>query len=98
MSQVVWSPRSMRTHDRIIRYIEARNPDAARKVGRRILDAGDALGEHPTGRPGRAAGTYVKSVTEVSYLIVYRIDRGRDRIDILDIVHTRQDGIAGLTS
>jgi toxin ParE1/3/4 len=88
----------MRTHDRIIRYIEARNPDAARKVGRRILDAGNALGKHPTGWRGRAAGTYVKSVTDVAYLIVYRIDRRRDRIDILDIVHARQDGMPGLTS
>jgi toxin ParE1/3/4 len=88
----------MRTLDRTIRYIEARNPQAAREVGRRLLDTGNGLAKHPTGRRGRVAGTYVKSVTELSYLIVYRIDHKRDRVDILDILHARRDGVPGLTT
>ncbi len=63
------------------------------KVGQSILDAGNALGSHPTGRPGRVARYYEKSLTDISYIIQYRFSRrrGADVVLIVDIVHTRRN-------
>lgn len=98
MSEVIWSPQSKRSQAQIYRYIARNNPLAAFEVGRRILDAGNGLGVYPTGRKGRAKGTYVKSLPGLPYILVYRIDRRQDRIHILDIVHTRRDWLPGLTA
>jgi plasmid stabilization system protein ParE len=97
LSEVIWSPQSKRSQAKIYRYIARDNPVAAFDVGRRILDAGNGLGIYPTGRKGRVKGTYVKSLPNLPYILVYRIDRRRDRIQILDIVHTRRDRLPGLT-
>ena len=48
----------------IVEWIKARNPRAAARVGRRILDAVEALGAHPyLGKPGRVANTRELVVT-----------------------------------
>jgi toxin ParE1/3/4 len=91
--EVVWSARSKRRHREIIAYIAADNELAAEKVGRRLIEVGDALGEYPTGRPGRLPRTYEKSIPQLRYILIYAIERrpGADRIAILDIVHSRQE-------
>jgi plasmid stabilization system protein ParE len=49
---------------RIVRYISADNPVAAKRAGRELLLAGDGLAMLPRhGRPGRQAGTRELAVT-----------------------------------
>lgn len=91
MSEVIWSPRSTRALARIFRYIARDNPHDAVRVGRRIVDAGNALGQYLTGRPGRYARRYEKSLTVISYILHYRIRRGSDDVVILDIVYSRRE-------
>ncbi len=70
---VVWRAKALADVGRIVRYIAADNPVAAKRVGRKILLAGDGLVMFPhRGRPGRQAGTR-ELVVMPPYLIVYRV-------------------------
>ncbi len=69
------------------------NAAAAQRVADRLRATGDALGEMATGRPGRVAGTYEKSVTGLRYIIAYTLTRRGDReiLSILRVIHTARD-------
>ena len=58
-----------------------------------LRGTGAALGEMATGRPGRVAGTYEKSVTGLRYIIAYALTRRGDReiVSILRVIHTARD-------
>ena len=70
-------------------HIATDDPDAARRVATRILDATGRLSEHPAiGRPGRVPGTRELVVPRTPYLIPYRV---RDNvIEILRVFHARR--------
>ena len=76
-----------------IAFIAAENPAAAQRVADRLRATDDALGKIPTGRPGRVAGTYEKSVTGLRYIIAYALTRFGDReiVSILRVIYTARD-------
>jgi toxin ParE1/3/4 len=87
---VVWAESARSEYLAIIRYIARDNPDAAERVARRIADAGAALGEFSTGRPGRVKGTYEKVVHGLPYILAYEIiprSEGGERVAILHVIH-----------
>ncbi|MBB5224547.1 plasmid stabilization system protein ParE [Amaricoccus macauensis] len=90
---VEWSRDALDDLKAQIAYIAAENPAAAQRVADRLRAAGDALGEMPTGRPGRVAGTYEKSVTGLRTIIAYALTRRGDRetVSILRVIHTARD-------
>src|SRR5579871_3859558 len=60
----------------ISEYLEARNPDAARRVGSRIRETIDLLLNFPNmGHKGAQPGTREMLVPRLSCIIVYRIER-----------------------
>ncbi|MCA1868960.1 type II toxin-antitoxin system RelE/ParE family toxin [Agrobacterium genomosp. 3] len=64
------------------------SPAAAARVIFRIVSAVDMLVEHPAmGRVGRIRGTREAVLSDISYIIAYRV--GRD-IEVLTIIHTSQ--------
>ena len=70
-------------------YIADDDPEAARRVASAIVNAVDALAEHPAmGRPGRVPGTRELVVARTPYVIPYRL-RG-DRVEILRVFHARR--------
>ncbi len=74
----------------IVEWIKTRNPLAAARVGRRILDAVEALADHPyLGKPGRVADTRELVVTRFPYLVVYEVQAGAGEptIIILRVLH-----------
>jgi len=90
VSAVLWSESALDDLDSAIAYIAADNPVAARTVLERIDTAGESLGQVATGRLGRVAGTYEKSVRGLPYIIAYAIQSlpgGRERIVILRVIH-----------
>lgn len=95
MSAVIWSPRAKAALARIFRYIAEQNPQQAVRVGQRMLDGGNVLGLRLTGRIGRTPGRYEKSLTDINYILKYRLRRGGDEVVILDIVHARLDWQSG---
>jgi plasmid stabilization system protein ParE len=87
---VVWRARALADVSRIVRYIAADNPVAARRVGRELLLAGDGLTMFPRrGRPGRQPEAR-ELVAMPPYIIVYRVT-GRGAVTSLRIWHAAQD-------
>ena len=83
-----WTLRALRRLDEIGAHIEQDNPAAAARVIFRIVSAADMLVEQPAmGRVGRIKGTREAVLSDISYIIAYRV--GRD-IEILTIIHTSQ--------
>ena len=94
MRPVVWSIEAQRDNLEILRYIAEDNPFAAERVVDAIEDAGNRLGEFATGRPGRVAGTYEKSVKPLPYILAYAIAAPSgiaEQIVILRVIHTSRD-------
>jgi toxin ParE1/3/4 len=73
----------------IIAWIKERNPAAASRVGRRILDAVERLDDFPLrGRPGRSPGTRELVITGLPYLVVYSVDSADPRsVAVLRVLH-----------
>ncbi len=90
---VRWSIEALDDLSEQISYIARNNPDAARRVTDTIDRAALALGEMPTGHPGRVAGTYENSVTGLPYILAYVITRegGKEAVAIVRVVHTSRD-------
>jgi toxin ParE1/3/4 len=67
-------------------FIEERNPAAAIEVVERVFDAIEALEATPSrGRPGRRPGTRELVLTDVPYIVAYRVTAGT--IEVLRVLH-----------
>ena len=89
MSQVRWTIRALRRLDQIGAFIEKDNPYAAARVVARIVSAADNLAEQPAmGRIGRIRGTRELVLTDIPYLIPYRVV-GRE-IEVITVMHASQ--------
>jgi len=78
---------ALRNLDEEAKYIATDDPDAARTVVERVLDAVGSLAEQPgLGRPGRVPGTRELVVRKTRYIVPYRV-KG-DVIEVLRVLHT----------
>ena len=77
----------------LIAWIAADNPAAAQRVAAFLDWTALALGDMPTGRPGRVTGTYEKLVTGLPYILAYVIvEPGeQEEIAIVRVIHTSRD-------
>jgi plasmid stabilization system protein ParE len=91
--KVWWSRAALDDFKSQIIYIAQDNPQAARKIAARIRDAGNDLGGHAIGRPGRVAGTYERVLSDLPYIIVYALSpvQGGELVVILRIIHTSRE-------
>lgn len=86
---VVWREVARADVARIIHYIAAENPIAARQLARELLLAGDSLTVFPRrGRRGRVHGTR-ELVVVPPYILVYEIVG--DAVIILRVWHGAQN-------
>lgn len=94
---VRWSRAALDDLKAQIAYIAADNPRAARRIADRLRETGAALGATATGRPGRVAGIYEKSVSGLPYIIAYALmpAGGAEAIVILRVIHTARDWPSG---
>ena len=84
--RVRWLRTALRNLDEEATFIAADDPDAARAVVRRVLDAVALLAAQPAlGRPGRVAGTRELIVPQTRYVIPYRVRLGA--VEILRVFH-----------
>ena len=90
---VSWSREALDDIKKPVAFIAPDNPAAARRVADHIRDAGKALGEMATGRPGRVTGCYEKSVASLPYIIAYQLRPITDResVAILRVIHAARD-------
>ena len=90
---VRWSDDALTDLAEQVAYIASDNPSAAHRVADALDKTALALGDMPTGRPGRVTGTYEKSVTGLPYVVVYAITQtgGAEEIAIVRVIHTSRD-------
>jgi plasmid stabilization system protein ParE len=78
---------ALRNLDEEATYIAADDPQAARLVVERVLNAVETLATQPAlGRPGRVPGTRELVVGKTRYLVPYRV-RG-EIVEVLRVFHT----------
>ncbi|CCD88382.1 Addiction module toxin, RelE/StbE family [Bradyrhizobium sp. ORS 285] len=84
-----WTRRALNRLDQIGAYIAENNPAAAARVVARIVVGVDSLAEHPAkGRPGRISGTRELVLTDIPYIVAYRVTPGS--IEVLTVIHAAQ--------
>lgn len=90
---VSWSREALNDLKEQVVFIAQDNPAAARRIAGHIRDAGEALADMATGRPGRLSGTYEKLVSGLPYILAYAIasQGGREVIAILRVIHMARD-------
>jgi plasmid stabilization system protein ParE len=93
--KVTWSREALDDLGDAFEYIAADSPDYALRLIDRIEEAGNKLGQHATGRPGRMAGTYEKSLPQLGYIIAYGLDKPAGSVTILRVIHAARNWSAG---
>ncbi|MBC7505258.1 MAG: type II toxin-antitoxin system RelE/ParE family toxin [Sandarakinorhabdus sp.] len=91
---VLWSRDALEDLKKQLVYIATDDPIVASRVVARLRKAATQLEDFATGRPGRVAGTYEKSVTGLPYIIAYEIisrDAVGEIVAILRVIHTSRD-------
>jgi toxin ParE1/3/4 len=84
-------PRALADRAAIARTIAKDSPKAARDQGDRIRSQTNNLRDHPEfGRSGRLSGTRELVVAGTSFLVIYRIRRQPQQIEILRVIHGAQ--------
>ncbi|API61294.1 type II toxin-antitoxin system RelE/ParE family toxin [Sphingobium scionense] len=91
MRHVQWSDDALDDLEWQAVAIAKDNPDAARRVARRIRATGDNLADFATGHPGRVSGTYEKSVAGLPYIIAYALSEDESVVTILHVIHTSRN-------
>lgn len=87
MLPLIWQAEALDDLERIVDFIEAQNPVAAKRTGDAIRHTAERLPDHPyMHRSGRVPGTREAIVTP-NYILVYRVTT---IVEILAIKHTRQ--------
>jgi len=83
---VRWLRTALRNLDEEAKDIATDDPDAARTIVERVLDAGGSVAEQPAlGRPGRVPGTCELVVRKTWYIVPYRV-KG-DVIKVFRVFH-----------
>ncbi|WP_117193143.1 type II toxin-antitoxin system RelE/ParE family toxin [Rhizobium terrae] len=86
--RIRWTVRALRRLDEIGAHIEHEDPDAAARVVARLVASVDMLVEFPgAGRLGRIAGTREIVLSDIPYIIPYRV---RQDIEIITVMHASQ--------
>jgi addiction module RelE/StbE family toxin len=89
LSDVIWANSALRDIDRHISYIAQFNPEAARRLARGLIAAGESLARlSQRGRPGQTKGSR-ELVVVWPYILVYRINQ--KTVEILRVWHGAQD-------
>lgn len=84
--QIRWLRTALRNLDEEATYIAADDPQAARLVVERVLNAVEVLASQPAlGRPGRVPGTRELVVGNTRYLVPYRVHG--QVVEVLRVFH-----------
>lgn len=87
--QIKWLNKALQNLNDEADYIAQDNPEAARLVVQRIVTAINLLADNPAmGHPGRIHGTRELIISDIRYLVPYRVKPRINRIEILRVFHT----------
>jgi plasmid stabilization system protein ParE len=84
--RLIWLAGALRDLEHALDYVGERNPNAARRMGERIVGSVGHLVDFPRmGRPGRAAGTYELVIARTPYIVAYQL--ADNDIEVLAVIH-----------
>jgi len=85
--QIRWQDDAIKDLLHIRRFIVMDNPSAASAVAQQVRTAVSELSEQPgMGRPGRIPGTRERVLTDIPYILAYRVEQ--NSLVILRALHT----------
>ncbi len=83
-AEIVWSPLACARLREIRAYVALENPDAAERLGTRIVSVIEALRHHThLGRAGAEAGIRELVIGGTPYIVVYRVQGSRVTINTI---------------
>jgi len=84
--KIKWVRLALADLDQAAEFISQDNPEAAKRIVKRIRDAARLLSDHPNGgRPGRVHGTRELVITDTPFILPYRVVR--NTVQILRVLH-----------
>jgi toxin ParE1/3/4 len=87
--QIKWLHKALKNLDDEAEYIAQEDPQAARLVVLRVVQAVSLLSDNPAlGHPGRVPGTHELVIPKTRYIVPYRVRPRLQRIEILRVFHT----------
>ncbi len=87
--QIKWLRKALKNLDDEAEYIAQEDPQGARLVVHRVVQAVSLLSDNPAlGHPGRVPGTHELVIPRTRYIIPYRVRPRLQRIEILRVFHT----------
>jgi len=87
--QIKWLRKALKNLDDEAEYIAQEDPQAARLVVQRVVQAVLLLSDNPgLGHPGRVPGTHELVIPKTRYIVPYRVRPRLQRIEILRVFHT----------
>jgi plasmid stabilization system protein ParE len=90
--ELVFDDQAIADLEGIYNWIAQDSPTAAKSVARRLLSSIELLISFPVmGHAGRAADTFEWVVPKLPYIVVYEIDRARERIIVTAVYHGAQN-------
>ena len=87
--ELLWTRRALARLDQIGTNIAKHDPAAAGRVVHRLSSIAETLQTRPLlGREGRVSGTREMALSDIPYIIAYRVTE--TNLEILTILHTSQ--------
>ena len=84
--KIKWVRLALTDLDQAAAFISQDNPQAAKRIVKRIRDAARLLSDQPNvGRPGRVHGTRELVIADTPFILPYRVVR--DTVQILRVLH-----------
>ncbi|BAT54113.1 plasmid stabilization system [Nostoc sp. NIES-3756] len=93
--QVILSPKAVGDLETIVRYIALTNPEAARKLGQKLIQKANELSQFPF--KGQKVPEFddanIRQLTLKPYRIVYRVEEDKKQISIARFWHSAQESL-----
>jgi plasmid stabilization system protein ParE len=107
MAEVIWAEPALHDVDAIADYIALDNPEAARRLVRKIFEDVDHVERHPRlgSKPDELKGWRYRQIVEPLCCIFYREDSGRvlmlhvmrsERLLMSELLKDREQGAGGI--
>jgi toxin ParE1/3/4 len=90
--RILWSDSALDRTVEFFDFIAEDNPAAARRTLQGLFNRVDALAEHPLlgRRLSKDVDPNLRRLVAGSYVVIYRVNKARKKIDIIAVRHSRQ--------